>query len=650
MHSHHIGQHKRRHAKQEVSNGPPSVLNQYNRLVKKAPVPATISRTVYVTLEPTFTGSIAGYTTIGQSNDDDDETTTRRRTSTKTTQTKAKTTTSAKEEDDTSAKEDTTTASPSVRTSTSDSSSSSPLTTLATNTRGDAQFGSESSTTSALTSATSESNSDSSPSGSSAGAKAGIAFGVLIGVALVLLVVYFVIKKRKSKAEEGRQGLEDDERINGTFFEKRGSAQTTRTTPVAPRLSLRPVTQFLPGLDKRNSKSAATMNPAISSAPAAAAIVPAPPSPIRSPGQSPWERPMTSDSNHVENPFGNCAERVQTPIHDSTSTATTTPVSVHSSQSVQANLAPAPAPTSAPMPAADVPSSMDATGPAVAGTAVAASAIVAGAAAPHLERKASMKKDSPKALNLTQKPVLPMTGIPGSPANTDYSMSSASSQQGAGSSQSVTAIAVADGPNTFTVHRVQLDFVPTLEDEMELKAGQLVRLLHEYDDGWALCIRLDRSQQGVVPRTCLSARPVKPKPQQGVIRTGPPVNPNNQGPRGPGPQGYPRQPRPMPPAGLPLSHRPQSPVGRPMSPYHPQSPAGRPPQSPASGKPQRAINQPSQFPDSSGSPSGTMRHNSPPGSSPMSPNSPPRQIHQQSQPQGQSQQETERKPVPGQAY
>jgi hypothetical protein len=23
-----------------------------------------------------------------------------------------------------------------------------------------------------------------------------------------------------------------------------------------------------------------------------------------------------------------------------------------------------------------------------------------------------------------------------------------------------------------------------LEDEMELKAGELVRLLHEYDDGW----------------------------------------------------------------------------------------------------------------------------------------------------------------------
>jgi hypothetical protein len=37
---------------------------------------------------------------------------------------------------------------------------------------------------------------------------------------------------------------------------------------------------------------------------------------------------------------------------------------------------------------------------------------------------------------------------------------------------------------TSNVHRVQLDFVPSLADEMELRAGQLVRLLKNYDDGW----------------------------------------------------------------------------------------------------------------------------------------------------------------------
>jgi len=75
----------------------------------------------------------------------------------------------------------------------------------------------------------------------------------------------------------------------------------------------------------------------------------------------------------------------------------------------------------------------------------------------------------------------------------------------------VAANAAARGPNN--VHRVQLDFKPSMDDELELRSGQLVRMLHEYDDGWALCIRMDRSQQGVAPRTCLSKLPVKPRPQ-----------------------------------------------------------------------------------------------------------------------------------------
>ena len=78
------------------------------------------------------------------------------------------------------------------------------------------------------------------------------------------------------------------------------------------------------------------------------------------------------------------------------------------------------------------------------------------------------------------------------------------------------------------VHRVQLDFKPSMDDELELRTGTLVRLLHEYDDGWvslmpyslfqtiltrhqALCKSFDRSQQGVVPRSCLSKHALKPR-------------------------------------------------------------------------------------------------------------------------------------------
>lgn len=50
------------------------------------------------------------------------------------------------------------------------------------------------------------------------------------------------------------------------------------------------------------------------------------------------------------------------------------------------------------------------------------------------------------------------------------------------------ASAMSNGPATasgaLNVHRIQLDFKPSMDDELELKAGQLVRLLHEYDDGW----------------------------------------------------------------------------------------------------------------------------------------------------------------------
>ncbi|KAK7206603.1 hypothetical protein BZA70DRAFT_274658 [Myxozyma melibiosi] len=70
--------------------------------------------------------------------------------------------------------------------------------------------------------------------------------------------------------------------------------------------------------------------------------------------------------------------------------------------------------------------------------------------------------------------------------------------------------------STSNVHRATMDFVPSMHDELALKEGQLVRVLHEYDDGWALCVKLDRSAQGVCPRSCLSVRPLRPRPKRGV--------------------------------------------------------------------------------------------------------------------------------------
>lgn len=51
-----------------------------------------------------------------------------------------------------------------------------------------------------------------------------------------------------------------------------------------------------------------------------------------------------------------------------------------------------------------------------------------------------------------------------------------------GTAAAVPVAAAAKTPNN--VHRVQLDFKPSMDDELELKSGQLVRMLHAYDDGW----------------------------------------------------------------------------------------------------------------------------------------------------------------------
>ncbi|KAJ7264887.1 hypothetical protein B0H12DRAFT_1011510 [Mycena haematopus] len=51
-------------------------------------------------------------------------------------------------------------------------------------------------------------------------------------------------------------------------------------------------------------------------------------------------------------------------------------------------------------------------------------------------------------------------------------------------------------------------FTPTLEDELPIQPGDTVRLIEEYQDGWALVQRIGRidAPKGVVPRTCITDR------------------------------------------------------------------------------------------------------------------------------------------------
>lgn len=261
--------------------------------------------------------------------------------------------------------------------------------------------------------------------GMSAGGKAGLAIGIICIVGVVIGLVFFFVKKRKDAQNAERL---DDEKA-ATAFAAAGaprSQTTTQPTPAPARLSLRPVTQF----GQFFSGAAAG---AATGAAAGAAAAPKSQAPANFPNS------QISPQDSKENPFGNHAETI-----DATN--------------------------------AKGPAIVQAVGP---GGEVLAGAAAAGAVV-GLAR-AQSKRENAKPMDLTKKD--PFRGPP-SPAMTDYSVSEVASNAPQAQDKTGAAIAAAGGPANSAVHRVQLDFKPSLEDELELQAGQLIRLLHEYDDGW----------------------------------------------------------------------------------------------------------------------------------------------------------------------
>lgn len=325
------------------------------------------------------------------------------------------------------------------------SSIASPMTTLATSSAPSMTFedsnghvvGSVGGAVAATHSASVTPDTEISKEGSSmsSGAKAGLAFGIIALLALIGVGIFFLIRRRKSKAGQEQEEVTDDKHnsflVGGNgqlapapktnrFGADSETAPSDKTTANAPRLSLRPVTQFLPGFgdDAKNRKSSSNGLDASNNEKSSA-----------------WERRPQTDK---QNPFGDAAvlsekqsqpattPTANNPFDERPTTASTTHSKQPSWESAQSQKQP-PTPQSAQL----------ATAAAVPVTAIAASA--------------------------APRPTGPPQG-----------------QQ---------------RPND--VHRVQLDFKPTMDDELGLRSGDLVRMLHEYDDGWALCVRMDRSQQGV---------------------------------------------------------------------------------------------------------------------------------------------------------
>lgn len=295
--------------------------------------------------------------------------------------------------------------------------------------------------------------------GLSSGGKAGLAIGILLLIGLLFAGLFFCYRRRKNKEAESYPKAADDEKSAYAGGLNRSNTTTsTRTTATAPRLSLRPVTQFLPDLAAKGKAANANANAAGVAGGAAGGVVAG--------------AAMTSrNHNDPANPFGNHAA-VQPSQRSSDEERTMLPIQ-GTPENPFADHAGAPGFNG---PAGSMPSSADAPAPLRIRTPTPEAAAAAGAGAGLLgagalaAAKHNERNNAPKALNLSpNRPVSP-AGV--SPAVSEFSQTP------------VSPGAMANGPPPSNVHRIQLDFKPSMDDELSLRAGQLVRLLHEYDDGW----------------------------------------------------------------------------------------------------------------------------------------------------------------------
>ncbi|CAD6584342.1 MAG: hypothetical protein ASARMPREDX12_001633 [Alectoria sarmentosa] len=314
----------------------------------------------------------------------------------------------------------------------------------------------EATSSSARPTFTAESNSSSNGGGMSSGAKAGLAIGIILAVVLLLGLLLFCFRRKRKHANEDYVKTDDEKAAYVEGLKRSQSVASTRTTATAPRLSLRPITQFMPDMAARGKAMNGAV-PAAALGAAGGATVGAAASrdhndpenpfgnhaevPRKSQGSSEKGADLPIQNNAAENPFGNNAE-VLPQTHDL------------ATRSMSDDNIPAPLRVRTPTPEAS----------AVAGGAVAGAARGL-AAAQNAERH-----NAPKPLNLT--PKRSVSPAASSPAVSEFSQTS------------VPAAAMVNGPSPNNVHRIQLDFKPSMDDELSLRAGQLVRLLHEYDDGW----------------------------------------------------------------------------------------------------------------------------------------------------------------------
>lgn len=384
----------------------------------------TIYSVVYVTAEPTFTGVIGGFTTL---TDDSGTSSTAAQTSVPAEFTTAPTETVVGD-------------APTASTST-------PGTTLlgSPTNFSNANTGADTSVAGAAATAGSSSGpSSSSSEGISTVAKAGIAIGIIGAVGLFAIFLLWLLGKKKKE----RQALANRDNEKSGYSAGAGAAASTPptemlnrspTSAAAPRLSLRPVSRMLPEFmaPAKGRLSSGNMLNTIGEGPAQNRNLSPSPQP-RGPSPS-QQRPRENPFADPQNPFVDPEKPVKAPA----------PLSLSSTVTKPAPLLP------------------------MAATIVSAAAVTAAPQVARVESSAPLRTPAPA-------PVV-------APAPERISR-----QYAAAISTPSTPVTpgplVATGPGPEppqgNVYRVMMDFKPSMEDELELIVGQLVRLLHEYDDGW----------------------------------------------------------------------------------------------------------------------------------------------------------------------
>jgi hypothetical protein len=321
----------------------------------------------------------------------------------------------------------------------------------------------------------------------STGAKAGLALGILL-VACAILTGILLLYRRKKKqmAAAAAQENEKTEMYNSPHppppqvmagAAPAASIRSARTASTAPRLSLRPVTQFDPAFNEQRKSGGNLLNVAAATSDAAAQSQNRNLSPsvsaerptsawerrgaANAPAADPFKDPETQSGPPSANPFRNKAavDTKQASIPDSPPNASPMASAMHSSQPSADFANPAPA-----IAAADV-------------NAVALAGVASSIPPPTSE----LPPPPPVAANNASVPPSPAwtEDIPASPGPAPTGPPPVAGAMAGARPQSPAA-----GPGPNNVHRVQLDFKPSMQDELDLHAGQLVRMLHEYDDGW----------------------------------------------------------------------------------------------------------------------------------------------------------------------